>query len=255
MISLVDYTPNYGRFQTVYMETAPNEPTLSRCQISIIQPGNSIAYISFTNVKVLTMKKRNISRQYYKKMKRLCTSLKACSKRNDWILGRLVVNDDTRSFHIKTNIPTPKRVVVTGLGVVSPIGLDVNTFWNNLVDGKSGIQQVPPNFEKLSEKERNVWSKVTSRVGGIINDADLDQAMDKCLQFTEATNRDKSITKSRLSKFIQFGMISAVEALSDAKLDMSSVDKNRFGVSFGSCLGAGAEIGEAYMLVDSEVSI
>ncbi|KAL9644988.1 hypothetical protein ABK040_004481 [Willaertia magna] len=157
-----------------------------------------------------------------------------------------------RQFHIKKQIEQPKRVVVTGLGVVSPLGCEVNTFWNDLTKAKSGIKIAPQNFEQLSDKEKNIWSKLQSRVGGYIDQIGLDKALDKCLACTEQTNRSKSIQKSRLSKFIQFGMIAATEALNDSKLQIDEALKPYVGVSMGSSLGAAAEIGEAYSLVDNE---
>lgn len=143
--------------------------------------------------------------------------------------------------------------VVTGLGVVSPLGNSVEKMWSELNSLKCGIRTVP--IENMTENEKNIWSKISNRIGGFIDQSELDQSIEKCLAFTESTNRDKSITKSRLSKFIQFGMVSAYQAIIDSGLDIKSIkERSSIGVSMGSSLGAAAEIGEAFTMVESLVS-
>ncbi|KAG2392336.1 hypothetical protein C9374_012588 [Naegleria lovaniensis] len=155
-----------------------------------------------------------------------------------------------RNFHLKKDLPTPKRVVVTGVGVVSPLGLSVETFWQNMLNGKCGIKNLP--FDTFTEREQAIWTKIGNKIGGYIDPVELDSKLDQCLAFTESSNREKSITKSRLSKFIQFGMVAAYESIIDSGLDIKSLDKTQIGVSMGSSLGAGEEMGEAYMLVENE---
>ncbi|MFL0195098.1 beta-ketoacyl-ACP synthase II [Clostridium sp. WILCCON 0269] len=107
-----------------------------------------------------------------------------------------------------------KRVVITGLGAVTPVGNDVNSFWNNIKNGVCGID-----FIKSFDTE-NFKSKLAAEV----KDFDAAEILDK----REAR---------RLDRFSQFAMVSTVEALKDSGLDLDNIDKNRFGVLVGSGIG------------------
>ncbi|WP_368489191.1 beta-ketoacyl-ACP synthase II [Clostridium sp. BJN0013] len=107
-----------------------------------------------------------------------------------------------------------KRVVITGLGAVTPVGNDVNTFWNNIKNGVCGIDFIK------SFDTKNFKSKLAAEV----KDFDPGKVLDK-----------KEVR--RLDKFSQFAMVSALEALEDSGLDLDTVDKYRFGVLVGSGIG------------------
>src|SRR3569623_837971 len=90
-----------------------------------------------------------------------------------------------------------KRVVITGLGVVSPVGIGVEKFWKSLIEGKSGIRKVT-HFDA---------SAFDSRVNGDVID------YDPLAHFNSKDARN-------LSRFIQFAVVAANEALTQAKLDV-----------------------------------
>lgn len=107
-----------------------------------------------------------------------------------------------------------RKVVITGLGAVTPVGNDVDTFWNNIKNGVCGID-----FIKAFDTE-NFKSKLAAEV------KDFDA--DKILGRREAR---------RLDRFSQFAMASAEEAVKDSGLDLDTMDKYRFGVLVGSGIG------------------
>ena len=111
-----------------------------------------------------------------------------------------------------------KRVVITGLGAVTPVGNTVHDYWESLINGKNGISQVT----------RFDTTGYSTTIAGEIKDFDPTQIVDK----KEAR---------RTSLFILYALASATEALRDSQLDMSSVNANHIGVEIGSGIG-GIEI-------------
>jgi beta-ketoacyl-acyl-carrier-protein synthase II len=107
-----------------------------------------------------------------------------------------------------------RRVVITGLGAVTPVGNDVETFWNNIKSGTHGID-----FIKCFDIE-NFKAKLAAEV----KDFDPINYMDK----KEA---------KRMDRFCQFALASSIEAVEDSKLDLEKIDKERFGVIVGSGIG------------------
>lgn len=107
-----------------------------------------------------------------------------------------------------------RRVVITGVGLVSPLGLDKVEFWNNLVDGKSGISAV----------ESFDVSQYPCRIAGEIKDFDPSRYMEK----KEA---------KRVDRFTQLGIAAALQAWRDAGLDNIELDKDEIGVLVGSGIG------------------
>lgn len=109
---------------------------------------------------------------------------------------------------------TKKRVVVTGLGAVSPFGVGVDKFWNSLIEGKSGIT-------------------ITSAI-------DLDQHLVKISGEVKDFNPDDYMDPKeakRMDRFTQFGMVAADEAIKDAKLENAGIDPYRIGVIVSSAAG------------------
>lgn len=117
------------------------------------------------------------------------------------------------------------RVVVTGLGALSPLGLDVATTWRGLVEGRSGVEPITA-FDA---------SALPARIAAPLKDFDAGRYMD----VKEAR---------RLSPFIQYALIAASEAVADAGLDLAREDPNRMGVEIGSALG-GVQLIEEQRLV------
>ncbi len=107
-----------------------------------------------------------------------------------------------------------RRVVITGIGVISPIGSDKDIFWDNLVEGRSGISAV----------ESFDVSQYPCRIAGEIKDFDPTCYMEK----KEA---------KRVDRFTQFGVAAALEAWKDAGLDQLDLNKEEIGVMVGSGIG------------------
>jgi len=106
------------------------------------------------------------------------------------------------------------RVVITGMGALTPIGNDVNTFWNNIKNGKLGID-----FITLVDKE-----SIDIKVAAEVKDFDPEALIGKK-------------ESKRLDRFSQFSLISSEEAIKASKIDLKEVDLERFGVMFGSGIG------------------
>jgi 3-oxoacyl-[acyl-carrier-protein] synthase II len=107
-----------------------------------------------------------------------------------------------------------KRVVVTGVGIISPIGNDSKTFWNNIKAGVCGIDKVSA-FDTEGFK---------TKIAGEVKDLDVTQFIDK----REARKMDR---------FTQFAVIAASEAVADSGLDMEKEDPWRVGCITGSGIG------------------
>ena len=111
-----------------------------------------------------------------------------------------------------------KRVVITGLGVVSPIGVGVGEFWKAALAGSSGISAVAP-FDTLP------MDAFRSRVVGRVRD------------FNPAAHLDSG-QADRLDRYAQFGLVAAKEAITDAGLRMDQEAPYRVGVIVGAGMGA-----------------
>lgn len=111
-----------------------------------------------------------------------------------------------------------RRVVVTGMGVVSPLGCGLHHFWSNLVDCKSGVKRLAEDFEMLP-----------ACIGAQVP------------RGTEEGQFDKSKYKSRAQNvnFIAYALHAAQEALNDAKwCPTDERDQNITGVAVGSGIGS-----------------
>lgn len=107
------------------------------------------------------------------------------------------------------------RVVVTGLGAVTPIGNDVDTFWNSLKEKKIGFGPITA-FDTTEFKVK---------LAAEVKKFDAKQFMDP-----------KAVR--RMERFSQFAVAAAKQALDDAKINMSEMDPYRIGVSIGSGVGS-----------------
>lgn len=116
-----------------------------------------------------------------------------------------------------------RRVVVTGLGVISPIGNDIDTFWKNVKDGVCGIDRVT----------RFDASAYSCQMAGEVKDFDATQYIDK----KEAR---------RMDRYTHFAVAAAKMAIADSKLDLEKENMDRFGVITGSGIG-GIETFETQM--------
>jgi|TARA_B110000263_G_scaffold27191_1_gene20716 3-oxoacyl-[acyl-carrier-protein] synthase II len=106
------------------------------------------------------------------------------------------------------------KVVVTGLGLITPLGLDRNTSWKGVTTGKSGIDKI------MSFDTENFQTKIAAEIP----------------EFNPEEILGKKFSK-RLDRFAQFACVAAKEAIKDSGIFLESVDLNRFGVLIGSGIG------------------
>ncbi|MBM6550004.1 beta-ketoacyl-ACP synthase II [Marinomonas ostreistagni] len=107
-----------------------------------------------------------------------------------------------------------RRVVITGMGMVTPLGNNVQDTWDNILEGKSGV----------SEIEQFDASQFSTRFAAQVKDFDASQYM--------------SVKEARkMDVFIQYGIAAAVQAIEDSGLSPESVDYTRIGCAIGSGIG------------------
>ncbi|HMA11552.1 MAG TPA: beta-ketoacyl-ACP synthase II [Steroidobacteraceae bacterium] len=107
-----------------------------------------------------------------------------------------------------------RRVVVTGMGIISPVGSTLESAWNNVVQGVSGIGPIT----------RFDVTEFPCKFGGAVKDFQLD----KYLTPKEAR---------RMDEFMHYGIAAGVDAMADSGLDLSKIDLDRAGVITGSGIG------------------
>ena len=107
-----------------------------------------------------------------------------------------------------------RRVVVTGLGVISPVGNDVPTAWSNLVAGRSGITRITK-FDA---------SQYRAQIAGEVKDFNVESV----IPAKEAR---------RMDTFIHYGIAAAVEALKDSGFEVTEANADRIGCMVGSGIG------------------
>ena len=119
-----------------------------------------------------------------------------------------------------------RRIVVTGLGAVTPIGNNVADTWEGIIAGRSGIGMID-SFDTEG---------FASRIGGMVRDFDLE---------TYLTAKDAR----KMDPFIHYGIASAVQAIEDSGIEITEENSERIGIAYGSGIGGlpGIERGhEAY---------
>ncbi len=107
-----------------------------------------------------------------------------------------------------------RRVVVTGIGLKTPVGNHVDEFWSSLINGKSGIGLI----ESFDTTEYN------AKIGGHVKNFDP-------LEYVNAKEL------RRMDTFVRFSTAAAVDCVKDAGLDLDKVDRTRIGVLVGSGIG------------------
>jgi 3-oxoacyl-[acyl-carrier-protein] synthase II len=113
-----------------------------------------------------------------------------------------------------TELADSQRVVITGLGAITPLGLDVDSFFQGLLEGKNGISKV----------ESFDTEKFTCKIGGEIKDFDATNYMDP-----------KEVRRN--DRFVHFAFAATKQAVADAGLNMDQEDPDRVGVFIGSGIG------------------
>ena len=107
-----------------------------------------------------------------------------------------------------------ERVVVTGMGVASPLGCSLVEFWEGLLAGHTGVGSL----------EGGIFSGMHTKIGAVVRDYDESQYFD-------------SKEARRMSRSSQLGLVAAKQAISHAKLDDGKVDRLEVGVLVGSSIG------------------
>ncbi len=107
-----------------------------------------------------------------------------------------------------------KRVAVTGIGVVTPIGLTVEEFWSSLIDGKSGVDYITY-FDT-----ENFKTKFAAELKG----------------FDPLNYMDRKLSQ-RTDLFTQFALAATEMAVVDSEINLENIDKERVGVVYGSGIG------------------
>ena len=125
---------------------------------------------------------------------------------------------------------TERRVVVTGLGVVSALGLDSDTFWNNIIAGRCGIDKITA-FDV---------SKYDCQIAAEVKNFDPAPAFPS----------PKEIR--RTDRFAQFGVYAGYQALQDAGLDLDKLDRDETGVFIGSGIGGLYTVEEQHKILLSK---
>src|SRR2546421_1273950 len=116
-----------------------------------------------------------------------------------------------------------RRVVVTGLGIVSPVGIGVTEAWSNIVAGKSGITRIT-RFDP---------SGLGSQIAGEVKGFDVT----RYLPPKEAR---------RMDTFVHYGLAAAIEAIEDAGIQVGPHNAHRIGVNIGSGIGGLPMIEDAH---------
>ncbi|BFT71905.1 beta-ketoacyl-ACP synthase II [Paenibacillus sp. P36] len=107
-----------------------------------------------------------------------------------------------------------KRVVVTGMGVITPIGNQVERFWQNLVNGTSGISTI----------DHMDVSEYKTTIAGVVRDFDAEAAVGR-----------REVR--RMDRYTQFAIAAAKQAMEDANLTIDATNEERVGVYIGSGIG------------------
>jgi 3-oxoacyl-[acyl-carrier-protein] synthase II len=120
-----------------------------------------------------------------------------------------------------------KRVVITGLGVISPVGNDIVSFWRSLIEGKSGVGPIT-SFDATA---------FDSRIAAEVKNFDP----------TQYGISLKDV--KRTAKFVQFAVAAAKQAVDSSGLDLNHEDRNRIGVIIGSGIGSLYTIEEEHKIL------
>ena len=108
----------------------------------------------------------------------------------------------------------PRRVVVTGLGALTPIGNDISSFWQGLINGRSGA--APITYFDASKFKTHFACEIKN--------------------FDPLNHFDRKEAR-KYDRFAQYALVSTEEAIKDSKLDLEKIDKDRVGVIWGAGIG------------------
>lgn len=116
-----------------------------------------------------------------------------------------------------------RRVVITGIGIISPIGIGIEEFWSAIKEGKNGVDYIT----------RFDTEGFSTKIAAEVKDFEPEDYMDKK-------------ESKRMDRFTQFAVAASKLAVEDAQLNLNSINKERFGVIIGSGVGGLATLEEQY---------
>lgn len=128
---------------------------------------------------------------------------------------------------MKIGITDMKRVVITGLGVVSPLGIGQKDFWENVVQGKSGLSKI---------EELNGFQFEATSFGYV---RDFEPSQHGLLPFEIR----------RTDRVTQFGIISSTEAINDSGLDFNKIDPTRVGINIANAVAGTKFMDEEFAVI------
>ena len=118
-----------------------------------------------------------------------------------------------------------RRVVVTGLGIVSPVGSKIDKAWKNIVEGKSGINVISQDLFDTSD--------FSVKIAGNVKDFDVDAYV-------------KRKDQRRMDPFIHYGIGAGTDALADSGIEVTEANAERIGTIVGSGIGGLGTIEKNY---------
>jgi len=121
-----------------------------------------------------------------------------------------------------------RRVVITGMGIISPVGNSVSEAWNNIIDGNSGVSPIT----KFDTK-------------------DFETKFAATVNYNPEDYLDKKEIR-RVDEFIQFGLVASDQCVIDSGLNLELEDLNRIGVSIGSGIGGLGTIEENKLVLNKK---
>src|SRR5262245_21345136 len=124
---------------------------------------------------------------------------------------------------------TRRRIVITGMGVVTPLGCSVDRYWDGLLTGRSGIGPIT-NFDS---------SEFDTHFGG------------ECREF-DSSQWIEGKSAKRMDPFAQFAVASAMQAVKESGLDFSKEDPYRCGVVIGSGIGGLLELEQQHVRLNDK---
>ncbi|CAK7349058.1 unnamed protein product [Dovyalis caffra] len=143
---------------------------------------------------------------------------------------------------------SPRRVVVTGMGLVTPLGCGVETTWKRLIEGECGVRAITPEDLKMNssfdrETQQYTFDQLTSKVAAVV----------PCGAKTGEFNEDLWLNSKEhrsIARFIGYALCAADEALKDAKwLPTEQEQKERTGVSIGGGIGSITDVLDASQMI------
>ncbi|CAN0920711.1 3-oxoacyl-[acyl-carrier-protein] synthase, mitochondrial [Linum grandiflorum] len=153
-------------------------------------------------------------------------------------------------FRLSRHFPpppfVPRRVVVTGLGMVTPLGCGVETTWKRLIDGNCGIRQITPEDLKMGsfdeETKMRTFDQLTSKVAAVVP---CGNAPGEFCEDLWLNSKHRSI-----ARFIAYALCATDEALKDAQWEPTQEEqKERTGVSIGGGIGSITDILDASQMI------